>query len=99
MLANTGPHWALPGLRWQEAVARAAATRRKEWIAVLLLFPIVWLTKGDDVQHARAAIESAWLASNLIAPVSASALADLWVNSVQGGRDFRWRQTSVGWLC
>jgi hypothetical protein len=99
MLANTGPHWSLPGLRWPEVVAIASAVPSDDWIVVLLLLPVVWLTAGDDAVQARVTVESAWLASNLIPPASASALADLWVKAVEGGRDFRWRQTSESWLC
>ncbi len=99
MLANIGPHWALPGLRWQEVVAIGNAAPCNHWIAVLLLLPIVWLTHGDDVRVARLAAESAWVASGLVAAASASALADLWVKAVEGARDFRWRRKSDGWRC
>jgi hypothetical protein len=99
MLANIGGHWALPGLRWQEAVAIGNAAPRDGWMAALLLLPVVWLTAGDDVGAARQAAESAWMASHLVAPSPASALAELWVRAVEGGRDFRWRQLSAGWLC
>jgi hypothetical protein len=99
MLANIGPHWALPGLRWQEAIAIGDAAPRDGWMAVLLLLPVVWLTAGDEVRAARLAAESAWMASNLVAPASASALAELWARAVEGGRDFRWRRLSGGWLC
>jgi hypothetical protein len=99
MLANIGPHWALPGLRWQEAIAIGEAAPDNGWVATLLLLPIVWLTYGDDVSAARLAAESAWVESNLVSPAPASALAELWVRAVEGGRDFRWRRTSDGWLC
>jgi hypothetical protein len=99
MLASIGPHWALPGLRWQEVVAIGDAAPRDGWMAVLLLLPVVWLTAGDDALEARTAAESAWVASNLVATSSASALADLWASAVEGGRDFRWRRMSGAWLC
>lgn len=99
MLANIGPHWALPGLRWQETVAIDDAAPHDGWMAVLLLLPVVWLTAGEDVRAARQAAESAWMAGHLVAPSAASALADLWVGAVEGGRDFRWRRTSDGWRC
>jgi hypothetical protein len=99
MLANIGPHWALPGLRWQEAVAIGDATPENGWVAALLLLPVVWLTHGDDVREARLAAESAWVASDLVSPASASALAELWVSAVEGGRDFRWKRVAGDWLC
>jgi len=99
MLANIGPHWALPGLRWQEVVAIGDAAPENGWVAALLLLPIVWLTHGDDVRAACLAAESAWIASNLVSPASASALAELWVSAVEGGRDFRWKRSSGDWLC
>jgi len=99
VLANIGPHWSLPGMRWQEAVAIGDAAPRDGWMAVLLLLPVVWLTAGDDSQAARRAAESAWAASNLVAASSASALAELWVSAVGGGKNFRWRRTPDGWLC
>jgi hypothetical protein len=97
-LANIGPHWALPGLRWEEAIALGDAAPRKGWMAVLLLLPVVWLTAGDDVEAARLAAESAWRRSKLMTPESASLAADLWVKAVEGGRGYRWRRRSNGWL-
>jgi hypothetical protein len=99
LLANIGPHWALPGLRWQEAVAIGDAAPHDGWMAVLLLLPTVWLTAGDNVRSARRAAESAWAASNLVDPSSALALAELWASAVAGGRDFRWQRVSRDWLC
>jgi hypothetical protein len=99
LLANIGPHWVLPGLRWQEAVAIGDAAPREGWAAVLLLLPVVWLTADDDVRAARRAAESAWVASNLVDASSASALAELWASAVIGGRDYRWRRGSGDWVC
>lgn len=99
MLANIGPHWALPGLRWQEAVAIGNAAPHHGWLPILLLLPVVWLTAGDDVRAARQAAETAWLASNLVGASSAAALTDLWASAVEGGRGYRWRSTPSGWLC
>jgi hypothetical protein len=100
MMANIGPHWALPGLRWQEAVALASAAPLPRWMPILLLLPIVWLTAGDDVQATRRAAESAWSASGLLSSLSATAMADLWTQAVGGGRDYRWyRAPEVGWVC
>jgi len=98
MLALVGGHWVLPGLRWQEAVAMGDALPRDGWIAVLLLLPVVWLTAGDDPRAAHQAAASAWMASHLVEPSSASALAELWVSAVEN-RDYRWRQTADGWCC
>jgi hypothetical protein len=99
MLANIGPHYALPGLRWQEADAIGHAAPRDGWMGVLLLLPVVWLTAGDDVRAARQAAESAWMASHLVVPSSASALAELWARAMDCRRDFRWTRMSDGWLC
>lgn len=99
MLANIGPHWALPGPRYQEAIAIGEAARHHGGTAVLLLLPIIWLTNGDDVQAARRAAESAWAASNLVTASAASALAELWVSGVEGGKDYHWRRTPQGWYC
>lgn len=99
MLANVGPHWALPGLRWQEAAAMAAAAPKDGWVAMLLLLPVVWLTAGDDGQAARLAAESAWAASKLLPhPSSAAALSDLWANAVDT-RNYTWRRSNDGWVC
>lgn len=99
MLANIGPHWALPGLRWQEAVAIGEAVPENGWVATLLLLPIVWLTHGDDVSAAQRAAKSAWVTSGLVAAASASSLADHWVKAIEGARDFQWNLKTDGWLC
>ena len=99
MLANIGPHWALPGLRWQEAIAIGDAMPTNGWLATLLLLPIVWITRGDNVSAAHIGAQSAWAASNLVASASASTLAELWVKAVEGGSDFRWRRPADDWLC
>ena len=99
MLANIGPHWSLPGLRWQEAVAMGTAAPRDGWMAVLLLLPVVWLTAHDNIQEAYRASESAWMASNLVSAESAAALAQLSGKSAEVGRDYQWRRVSDGWLC
>jgi hypothetical protein len=99
MLANIGGHWALPGLRWQEAVAIGDAAPADGGLAVLLLLPIVWLTSGDDIRAARSAAESAWAASHLADAAAAAALAELWAASVAGGRDYSWRRVSGQWVC
>jgi hypothetical protein len=88
MLANVGPHWALPGLRWQEAAAIAGAAPGADWTVSLLLLPVVWITAGDDVAAARRVAESAWSSSALLPDTpSAAALADLWIKAVEGGRE------------
>ena len=99
MLASAGPHWALPGLRVEEAIAIGDAMPRNAWKAVLLLLPVVWLTSGDDVVTARRSVESAWTASKLVSRESAAGLAALWVKAVAGGRDYKWRRAQGGWLC
>jgi hypothetical protein len=99
-LANIGPHWALPGLRWQEATAFADATPLASWVPTLLLLPIIWLTAGDDVQAARRAAESAWSASGLLSSPAATTMAHLWAKAVEGGRNYRWHQRPDGdWVC
>jgi len=99
MLANVGPHFELPGLRWQEAAAMAAAAPQDGWVAMLLLLPAVWLTAGDDGQAARLAAESAWAASELLPDQSSAAsLSDLWAKAVDG-RDYTWRRSNDGWVC
>jgi len=99
MLAKVGPHWALPGLRVEEAIAIGDAMPRNAWIAVLLLMPVVWLTSGDDIARARQSVESAWTSSKLVSRASAADLASLWVKAVEGGRDYRWRRARGGWRC
>ena len=96
-VANVGPHWALPGLRWQEATAISAAAPRNRWAVTLLLLPVVWITAGDDAKAARRVAESAWSASRLLPAASAAeGMADLWVKAAEGGREYRWRRTRSG---
>ncbi len=99
-LADIGPHWALPGLRWQEAAAMASATSLASWVPMLLLWPIVWLTVDDDIEHARRAAELAWSASGLLLSPLAAPMVDLWTKAVEGGRKYRWyRKPEIGWVC
>jgi hypothetical protein len=78
----------------------ASATPLANWVPMLLLLPIVWLTADDDVEAARRAAESAWSASGLLSSQLAAPMADLWTKSVEGGREYRWyRKPEVGWIC
>lgn len=98
-LGSLGGHWELPGLRWEEAAAIAAAAPGPAWMVTLLLLPIVWLTEGDDIRAADRAAASAWMASSLVPAGSATTLAEFWVKAVEGGQRYRWRQSAGGWVC
>jgi hypothetical protein len=99
MLANVGPHFALPGLRWREAEAMAAAAPGGGWVVMLLLLPVTWITAGDDADQARAAVRAAWMESGLVTASAAEALAELWAAGVDG-RDYAWRTSDEGgWVC
>jgi len=99
ILANAGPHWELPGLRFQEAVAIAAAVSEPR--TLLLLLPIVAVTAGDDPTSLLRLAESAWSQSRLLPVTSAAArLAELWIRSVDLASEYAWRETSRGrWIC
>jgi hypothetical protein len=101
-LANVGPHWALPGLRWQEAVAASDAIDRSSGdgaIALLLLLPVVWLTNSDDVDSARRTVANAWSGSGHVRGSGAPLLADLWVRAVRGGHKYCWWVApGLGWV-
>jgi hypothetical protein len=96
MLANIGPHWQLPGLRWAEAeeIGRAAPKQNAE--ILLLMLPTVWLTDDDDHTAARRAVAAAWVASALAGSRSAAKLAEMWASAVEGGRKYPWRQAPTG---
>jgi hypothetical protein len=95
-LANVGPHWQLPGLRWAEVeeIARAAPGRNAE--VLLLLLPTVWLTDDEDHAAVRHAVRAAWGASGLVGAGSAIKLSEKWASAVAGGREYPWRQGPGG---
>jgi hypothetical protein len=96
MLANIGPHWQLPGLRWAEAeeIARTAPGTNAE--VLLLMLPTVWLTDDEDHKAVRRAVGAAWVASGLVGVGSATKLAEMWASAVAGGREYPWRQAPIG---
>ncbi|HET6251770.1 MAG TPA: hypothetical protein VFE47_29060 [Tepidisphaeraceae bacterium] len=98
-LGSIGGHWELPGLRWKEAAAIAAAVTEENWRVLLLLLPMVWLTEDDDVQAIKRHVVSAWRESKLSSSSSATNLADHWIRAVQGGKEYRWRKSPEGWVC
>jgi hypothetical protein len=99
-LANVGPHFRLPGLRWAEAVQIACAAPARQSEVLLLTLPTVWLTDADDLAAVCRSVAEAWVASGLASPQPAERLAGLWASAVAGGRDYPWRQDSAGgWVC
>jgi hypothetical protein len=95
MLANVGPHWELPGLRWAEAedIARAAPERNPH--ALLLMLPTIWIT-DEGHSAVRHAVSAAWAASGLVGADSAKTLSEFWVSAVAGGCEYPWRQGCRG---
>lgn len=95
-LANVGPHWQLPGLRWSEAeeIARAAPGRNPH--ALLLMLPTIWLTDAEDHSTVRRLVSEAWVASGVVGAGSATTLSEIWASAVAGGREYPWHQGCRG---
>ncbi len=101
-LGYQSPHFALPAFRWDEVdlIARAVKRRSEEdaAIAMLLLFPSVYLVTNDNSMHVGQALLSAW---QRILPASQS-IEELVRNALENQSDseLTWRKDpELGWIC
>jgi hypothetical protein len=95
-----GGNCRLPALRWDELLAlRDRLTdsgERQKALLVLLLYPGVCFTAGDDVESSRRILAEAWKASGLSAP----RIAEFVARVTEAHRDdCRWtRDPQHGWV-
>ena len=101
MLGETGGHFRVPALRWNEAVdLRAALTDADLGSKMLLaMLPAIYLTTDEDHAAALPAVESAWLATGLASQQGAKVLAQQWAAATDLRGKHSWREVEgVGWV-
>lgn len=103
-IGNNGPHFQMPVFRWNEikTLAEIAAPNfpgeSGRAIALLLLFPTVWMTDDDDAGEVAIAIEQAWLETRFVSAEDAQPFAKA-CREMIGAPSCRWQQDSDrGWV-